>query len=242
MKTTLTILYFVVMLFIVAFFIADFGYTFQDALFLSATYLPTIVLGCMFSRDFKFERKFRVIVGVISFFLALYVMQLLLIMLANFVIFDLFYFCSTNNMPEVLLNPVLVFVILLLYYLPYRFLILKLFTRKADSVEPRIVEFISNRKKVKLLVAEILYIESRDAEVWLHVTNGGYLKSRTNISSWARELGGEFVRIHRSFLVNSNYVEQVVGNVITMQSGVTLDISRSYRQRVENLDELLLRR
>lgn len=177
--------------------------------------------------------------GILSLLVALYIMQLLLTMLANFVIFDLMY--PNYQMPDILLNPVLVVVILLLYYLPYRLLITRLFRRKADSEESRIVEFISNRKRVRLLVTEILYIESRDAEVWLHIKGGEYLKSRTNISSWAMELGEEFVRIHRSFLVNNRYVEQVVGNVVTLQSGVTLDISRSYRHRIENLDELLLR-
>jgi len=46
-------------------------------------------------------------------------------------------------------------------------------------------------------------------EVYVHATDDRVFRNKTNISRWEALLGADFVRIHRSFLVNSKKVDKV---------------------------------
>ncbi len=155
LRTIVSILYFTLMLFLVATLITDSGYSYLDALFISSTYLPTVAIIHLLSRDVKLKNRAQII-GAISALAAIFILQILLISLANFALSRLSY---EITMPKIVVNPVLVLVILLLYYLPYRVLINKIFKKVAGEEELRRVEFISNRKRTTLLVKDILYIE-----------------------------------------------------------------------------------
>ena len=68
------------------------------------------------------------------------------------------------------------------------------------------ITFCSDRKKVSLLPSEIVYVESCDTEVLIHVSDGRKLRNKTGIAQWESVLGEQFIRVHRAFLVNSEYV------------------------------------
>ncbi|MFI3321899.1 MAG: LytTR family DNA-binding domain-containing protein [Rikenellaceae bacterium] len=112
---------------------------------------------------------------------------------------------------------------------------MRFISKDAHNESSRYIEFISNRKRVKMLVDDIVYIESRDTEVWLHSISGECMSSRTNISSWADELGDGFVRIHRSFLVNTKCIKQITVSEVTLTVGTNLPISRTYRGSFKKL-------
>lgn len=220
------------MMFIVALLISDLGYTYLDALFIASTYLPTLVLVHTLTDGLKIRRRIDIITAPLAV-IALFILQLLLITLANYSLRRLSY---QITMPEIVINPILVFMISMLYYLPYRLIIGRFFKESKADREQRVVEFVSNRKRVKRQVAEILYIESCDTEVRLHTTDGESYRNRTNISNWQRELGDDFVRIHRSYLVNGDFIDRVNREQMTLKgSDVTLPISRSYQSEICSL-------
>ena len=72
--------------------------------------------------------------------------------------------------------------------------------------------FVSkNRKKIKLIFDEILYIESLKDYIKIHLTN----ESQTikfSISAFEKELDQRFVRIHRSYIVNQNKITAFTKN------------------------------
>ena len=72
--------------------------------------------------------------------------------------------------------------------------------------QPDRISFVSERRKVTLLLADILCIESNDSEVTLHAVDGTRYRTRTRISQWERLLDERFVRIHRAWLVNAGQV------------------------------------
>ncbi len=229
MKSFFIALYFTAMLFIVAFLIADFGYAYPDALFVSSTYLPTIVLAHALTRNIKFRGGVQIFGALLATF-GIFILQLLLITLANYAMHRLSY---EITMPKIVINPILVFMIFMLYYLPYRLIILRLFKESRAEHEERRMEFVSNRKRINLYVRDILYVESCDTEVWIHTLAGESHRSRTNISSWQRELGDDFLRIHRSYLINLNSLQSIENSTVRLSTGLQLEVSRSYRGAVE---------
>ena len=48
----------------------------------------------------------------------------------------------------------------------------------------RYVEFISDRRRVRLETERISYLESNDSEVWIHTSTGESLRTKTKISQW----------------------------------------------------------
>ncbi len=223
------------MIFIIAFLIMDFGYTPLQSLFLSTTFLPTVVLLHMLLSNYKLEKKMGAIVGLISMLVGLYFLQLLFVGLANFVLQRLS--ITGSEVPSILSNPVFILLILGLYYLPFRLLYDRFGGGKQKGASAtRTVCFVSSRRHIKLKVVDILYIESCDSEVWLHSTSGEKFVNRTNITSWSKELGSDFVRIHRSFLVNLKHIEHTTPSDVTLHNGTKLSISRSYRTKLEALE------
>lgn len=228
MKSIITTLYFAIMLFIVAYLIVDFGYTFLDALFISSTYLPTIVLVHYLTNGFRFKSKINIVSALLAI-IGIFILQLLLITLANYALTGLSY---DIMMPEIVINPILIFLIFILYYLPYRLIVDRSFKESKYEQEERKIEFISNRKRINLYIRDVLFIESCDTEVFLHTTRGESYRSRTNISTWQKELGVSFIRIHRSYIINKNYIDHTSKEEVTLMGGVKLSISRSYQQSV----------
>lgn len=69
---------------------------------------------------------------------------------------------------------------------------------------------VKNRHKIDVIpVGEILYIEAEDDYVMIHTGNGKYLKEKTMKFMEAHLDPSRFVRIHRSFIVNADYIQRL---------------------------------
>jgi len=89
----------------------------------------------------------------------------------------------------------------------------------------------SNRQTVKVHFDKLVYVESLDDYIKLHLEGGEAHMSKEKISRLEESLPDNFLRIHRSFLVNSRKIssftrENVVAN------GNELPISRTYKKDV----------
>ncbi len=95
----------------------------------------------------------------------------------------------------------------------------------------RTITFCSERKSVTLPMLDIAYVESNDTEVRVVTLSGESYRNKTCIGQWENLLGGVFLRIHRSYLVNKAAVSGIEAD--TLQLGETeLPISRKYREDV----------
>lgn len=88
-----------------------------------------------------------------------------------------------------------------------------------------------------LSLSEIHYISSDDKYIELHTKEKKYL-IRETLSKLEQELDpGKFVRIHRSHLINLDYIQEMHPKshgdyTVVMKNGDRLTISRRYRDRV----------
>ncbi len=89
------------------------------------------------------------------------------------------------------------------------------------------LEFISNRKTVKISYDDIVYIESLSDQIRIN-TSGESFPSKEKISSIAARLPEIFVRIHRSFIVNKEKVRSVTYNEVEIGEEI-LNIGRAYK-------------
>ena len=132
------------------------------------------------------------------------------------------------DFPAMLRNPFFIAAILALlaygHYLLERWL-----DKRFPSTRP--ITFNSEHRKISLKKEDILYIESRDSEVWIMARDGQAYRNRNGITQWENLLGDGFLRIHRAFLVN--VAESVLSSTDTVEiTGKVLPVSRKYKDSV----------
>lgn len=97
-------------------------------------------------------------------------------------------------------------------------------------------EFItvkSNRRNRQIKLDEIIYLESMGDYVDIH-SREDTVMTKENISTFESILPENFIRIHRSFIVNQNFVTSFKSNEMIVND-VKLPISRSYKNRTHKI-------
>lgn len=74
---------------------------------------------------------------------------------------------------------------------------------------------------------DILYIESIRRKL-IYICTDGTVETYGKLSDAEQELGSEFVRCHKSFLVNMNHIRELKDSNILLDSGKEITVSRSY--------------
>lgn len=85
--------------------------------------------------------------------------------------------------------------------------------------------------------SEILYLSAEEKYVNLHTEKGAYLMRETMTGLEARLDPSKFIRIHRSYLVNVDFIKELLpeshGDYLArLKNGVELPVSRRYRERL----------
>jgi DNA-binding LytR/AlgR family response regulator len=154
------------------------------------------------------------------------ILTILLLLIAN--ISTLAY--STNLIPDILVNPIFISLLLLAVALPQIWLEKRLSQQAKQT--PQEIDFISDRRHVKVMMDDITYVESNDSEVWIHTLSGESHRTKTTITQWSSILdNGNFIRIHRAYIVNRLYITESDSTTIRI-SEHELPISRKYRDGV----------
>ncbi len=214
------------------------GYRLVEALFLATSLLPVAVLFRYLLAQVRFTTRLRGLWEL--FFLLLFILTLafLAIHLAQTVIlaFQSQVPATELDVPPILLNPIFLLAMFLLIITGDHFL--------AQIIEQHLPEdqgtitFVSDRQPVTIMRNEILYVESRDTETWVHATDGRHFRNKRPISVWSSLLGRDFLRIHRSFLVCISACERRDGEYIVLgDNDIRLPISRKYKTEVQGVLE-----
>lgn len=91
--------------------------------------------------------------------------------------------------------------------------------------------FSVNKRQQKVRLTDILYIEGMREYVKIHTTSGSLIVKQS-LKDTAEELGADFVRIHKSFLVARQHVNSYSATDVCLSEQV-LPIGRAYRQEVK---------
>ena len=234
-KRILIVAYWLAAIALTATLLTSLDYDLGHAVTMSLSFLPAAMALSYFlpKVDRTRGRKDQVldtifiILGVMTMtFFFIYLIQLLFLLVIDQV-------QSGWDLPSMLWNPVFVAVVLAI--LAYgHYLLVKWLDKKFPSERP--VTFNSGYKKVSLRKEDILYIESRDAEVWIYARDGRQYRNRTGISQWEDVLGPGFVRIHRAFLVNRAEMKVLSSESVSV-AGKELPVSRKYKDSVQQIYE-----
>ncbi|MRG44825.1 response regulator [Chitinophaga sp. SYP-B3965] len=90
--------------------------------------------------------------------------------------------------------------------------------------------FIKTDKRfVQLEMKDIFYLESAGnyVKIW---TKDEFLLTPRTLTSFEEQLpAGDFIRIHKSFIVNKQHVDYLEGNMVVLKNGKTLLVGKNYK-------------
>ena len=91
----------------------------------------------------------------------------------------------------------------------------------------------SGTKNHKVIIEEILYIESLKDYIKIHTQDGGNIVSKYRISDIENNLpNDQFIRIHRSYIINTEKITAFTTSEIEV-NGIEIPIGASYKEIVE---------
>nr|WP_246596295.1 LytTR family DNA-binding domain-containing protein [Bacillus alkalicola] len=106
------------------------------------------------------------------------------------------------------------------------------------------ISFIVGRQDdiwIPLSVDRIVYFESYQKKTFIYTEEGCYT-SKYPLKTLEQRLSENFIRIHRSYIVNIAYISQISRNIssnlevtLYMQENTLLPISQSYVQKVRSM-------
>ncbi len=90
------------------------------------------------------------------------------------------------------------------------------------------------KKKVKILFSEIIYIESQREYIRIVTTKKEYLSKLSTHEIESMLPANQFKRIHRSFIVSVSKIDSYTADMIDV-CGTSLPVGRGYRDQLDNL-------
>jgi Response regulator of the LytR/AlgR family len=228
-KVLIMIAYWIAAMLVTAQIIVSLDYDQGQATMMSLAFLPSALALSFFlpKVDRTLGRKERIqdtafiVLGVMS-------MAFLFLFLLQVILFSNHSHERFWDFPAMLRNPFFIAAILAL--LAYgHYLLVTWLEKRYPSTYP--ITFNSEHRKISLKKEDILYVESRDSEVWIMARDGQAYRNRNGITQWENLLGDGFLRIHRAFLVNR--AEAVLASAESvMVDGKELPVSRKYKDSV----------
>ena len=228
------IAYWATALIIVAMILLSLDYSFAEALFMSSLFLPGVIAAKFFLAQVRKDASSNSAMNAVYIFGAIAVMEFLLIVCGH----RLLEYIEKQNplylgigVADILVNPIFVAVIIFLILAGEHMVLQKY----KDVNEVRTVSFTSDRHKIILNRNEIVYIESNDSEVWVYATEERRFRNKTGITQWENLLGEDFIRVHRSFIVKKELIQETLSDSLTLADGTSIPVSRKYREAVATL-------
>jgi len=221
----ITLSYWVLAVMMIAVILLSLGYPFALGVLMGSLFLPgTFLVKFLLPKVLKEESKNR-ITNAIFLFIAVAVLEFLIIVSVHIWISDHPY----PSIAGVLVNPMFVAVVITLLCLGDWYL-----SKYLSSILPedQTITFTSDRHKVSIQPSEIIYVESNDREVSVVATDGRTYRNKTGISQWETILGDDFIRIHRSYIVNRASITSIDKEYVWIGDS-QLPVSRKYYKSVQ---------
>lgn len=80
----------------------------------------------------------------------------------------------------------------------------------------------------KVEISSIMYVEAKGSFVLIYTTNNRYV-ANSSLQEILVRLGNNFVRCHKSYIVNVAAISKIIGNTIQIENN-TISIGRTYRE------------
>lgn len=106
--------------------------------------------------------------------------------------------------------------------------------RPNEYLEKDFIFLNAERKKVKILFSEIVYIESQREYIKIVTTKKEYISKMSTHEIEAALPARLFKRIHRSFIISISKIESYTAETVEV-NGISIPIGRGYRDIIEDL-------
>ena len=84
----------------------------------------------------------------------------------------------------------------------------------------------------ELRLAQIMYVESMNHKLVIHHDNGDFIE-RKNLSLFIKEINSsDFIQIHKSFVVNKNYIQEIKAKELILKNSTILPIGRNFKESI----------
>jgi two-component system LytT family response regulator len=103
-----------------------------------------------------------------------------------------------------------------------------------SSRDKDFIFLVVQKKKVKILFAEILYVESQKEYIKIVTTKTAYLAKMSTHEIESLLPAHLFKRVHRSFIISLSKIESYTAEMVEV-SGISIPIGRGYRDVIEKL-------
>ena len=228
MKALLRVAYWLLALALVSAILVSLDYTPSQAILISMIFGP-----CALGLEYLMPKAKKTADKVYLSLAMLVAVVLLILVLHQFVwttIAQVGYMLPEKEVPPMLINPVFLGLILTALAIgDYQW---ARWLSRRYKCEDRSITFFSERKSVTLRRADIAYIESNDTEVRVITVSGESYRNKTGIGQWENLLAEDFLRIHRSYLVNTGLATLSAPDTVTV-CGTQLPVSRKYKESVQ---------
>jgi len=97
----------------------------------------------------------------------------------------------------------------------------------------RYVEVMSDRRNIRIPLANILFMEVYGREVLIH-TRKETIKTTTPLDTLEQAVNNSFLRCHRSYLVNMNYIAAIRQEDFCLQDGSLVPMRQRGRSKLRD--------
>lgn len=88
----------------------------------------------------------------------------------------------------------------------------------------------SGYEHIRINLVDVYFIKSDADYTEIHLSDKKHLSSET-LKNWEEKLANQrFLRVHKSFLVNTDKITKLVGNQIHLSNDTTIPIGRAYKE------------
>lgn len=117
-------------------------------------------------------------------------------------------------------------------------IIFRFYKKSQDEVKNIAEKVIKNhivlKDKTKIYINDLLYVKAEDHYIRLFIADNKNHFVRGRLSDLETELPPNFIRIHRSYIINRNYVKSFSGDQIQLINGERIPIGRTFRKKIDN--------
>lgn len=93
----------------------------------------------------------------------------------------------------------------------------------------------SNKKMIRIEFNKILYIVSIKDYVRIHRETDSII-TKDKISAFIEKLPSRFLRVHRSYIINTNKIEALTAKDIILFNDIEIPIGNSYKENIKLID------
>lgn len=224
MKQNLPVLWWMVSTLLTALVFGAMGYAYDQAILLTVFFLPGLLALRYFVPQLSLGKRPGEFLNAVYLVAAVVAIEYLALIFGHRVAFD----TLPDTLPGAVFHPLFILLLIAVFIVPER-----LIARYLEQRQPYddTLSFISERRRITLDPGEIRYIESNDDEVWIHTAAGEAYRTKTRISQWEAQLDRRFMRVHRSWIVNTERIDEY--RPTRLRIGTTeIEISRKYKEEV----------